>query len=301
MDDISKKHRAVERGNALRRRLPTHRMYRYYPNRDSLAIIFWNYSCFGEAAGLPCLTVASLTPADGLGLWVASIGLDEALAGLPAVLTKVAFASAGTRHEAKGGLLLCATGLPATRRTGLCATVLAGALAIPFSETIARAMAAVCVGRTTLGAATTGVGAGATGTVATSTAAGGGAGGVTSVTKGFCTGVSTTSFAAGGTGGAGGAKEAVVCITMLDIFGGLIALLLTKTVKTPGASSTVAVPQRLGALSPSRRISSTLKLSLRGCAWQSGFLLTQTWSQGRFPNCLESRAWPCASVSASWR
>jgi hypothetical protein len=66
-------------------------MYRYYPNLDSLAIIFWSYSCFGEAAGLPCLTVASLTPADGLGLWIASIGLDEALAGLPAVLTKVAF------------------------------------------------------------------------------------------------------------------------------------------------------------------------------------------------------------------
>jgi hypothetical protein len=63
-------------------------------------------------------------------------------------------------------------------------------------------------------------------------------------------------------------------------------LLFTKTVKTPGASSTVAVPQRFGALTPSRRISSTLKLSPRGLAWQSCFLATQTWSQGRFANCL---------------
>ena len=88
---------------------------------------------------------------------------------------------------------------------------------------------------------------------------------------------------------------------MDDSAGTSFVLFLTKTVKTPGAFSTVAMPQRLGALSPSRRISSTLKLALRGWAWQSGFLLTQTWSQGRFANWLESRAWPCASVSASSR
>jgi hypothetical protein len=35
-------------------------------------------------------------------------------------------------------------------------------------------------------------------------------------------------------------------------------LLFVKTVKTPGAFATVTVPQRLGVLSPSRRICSTL-------------------------------------------
>src|SRR5208283_1903426 len=42
-------------------------------------------------------------------------------------------------------------------------------------------------------------------------------------------------------------------------FGGWI-LLFTKTVKTPGASPKVALPQRLGVLSPSRRMRSTLKM-----------------------------------------
>lgn len=43
----------------------------------------------------------------------------------------------------------------------------------------------------------------------------------------------------------------------------------TNTVNTPGASSTANVPQRLGALRPSRRILSTLNMPAFGWAWQS--------------------------------
>lgn len=64
----------------------------------------------------------------------------------------------------------------------------------------------------------------------------------------------------------------------------VFALFFTKTVKTPGEFSAETGPHRLGALRPSRRISSTLKLVLRGFDWQSGILLTQTWSQGRLVN-----------------
>jgi hypothetical protein len=114
----------------------------------------------------------------------------------------------------------------------------------------------------------------------------------------ICAGGSVAGIAAGPAAGAGVGRVDATPINFISAFS---SSPLTKTVKTPGASTTVAMPQRLGALRPSRRISSTLKLAARGLAWQSGFLLTQTWSQGRFANWFESRVWPCASVSRSSR
>ena len=66
-----------------------------------------------------------------------------------------------------------------------------------------------------------------------------------------------------------GAEAGSFALALVNFAGAFFSLLWTKTVKTPGASSTTAVPQRLGELSPSRRMRSTLKLARVGSAWRA--------------------------------
>ena len=72
--------------------------------------------------------------------------------------------------------------------------------------------------------------------------------------------------AGGGTGGGAAAGVGLAAglwtLQGLTGLGGFTSgiLVLTKTVKVPGASAKVALPQRLGVLRPSRRMRSTLKV-----------------------------------------
>lgn len=71
---------------------------------------------------------------------------------------------------------------------------------------------------------------------------------------------------------AGAASEAEACafeLALVNSTGAFFSLPWTKTVKRPGASSTATTPQRLGELSPSRRMRSTLKLARVGSAWRA--------------------------------
>ena len=246
------------------------------------------------------VAVSSLTPAAGLDL--------SSVAGLSSLLVEeeaggAAFARGfRTSHEVNTVLDRCETGLPETRRTGRCGAVLARPLARLLAATTAGA-GAVTTATAGVGTATgtgerTANGAAATGrddSMGLSTFSAGAAAGVTgnaAATTEICAAGGRVSASAGFCAGATAAGGVVATITGASALatsvtaGAFFPLLFTKTVKTPGASSTVAVPQRFGALKPSRRIRSTLKLSSRGLAWQSGFFVTHTWSQGRFANSL---------------
>ena len=160
-----------------------------------------------------------------------------------------------TRCKTRLALRLTArlAGRRAAARAGLSAEMTAG--------TDAGKEKSASSGRSILGAAFVERGAAFAGAAA-ATAGRGAAGGV--VWAGLYARTYTTMGAAAIASGAG----AFAGVSFFPVW--------TKTVKRPGASSTVIAPQRLGALSPSRRMRSTLKLVLRGLAWQSGFLLTQT-------------------------
>jgi len=108
--------------------------------------------------------------------------------------------------------------------------------------------------------------------------------------------------AAAGTGsgvraGAAADADGAAGFRTLQSFGGfggftLGILVFTKTVKAPGASPKVAVPQRLGVLSPSRRMRSTLKVAEPACSWQVDSLSTLICKRGRFASAFERRARP---------
>ena len=167
---------------------------------------------------------------------------------------------------------------------------------VAVTEAIAGAAFTTGFDSTGLIAACSGTGDGAAGNTA-ATGGGGVASGWGSTSAGFCAASSATGCVASATPTTGICTVAFAKSVFAKPF---FPLPFTKTVKTPGASSTVAVPQRLGVLRPSRRISSTLKLFLRGLLSQSNLLATQTCSQGRFANCPGSLTWPCASVSTSF-
>jgi hypothetical protein len=116
--------------------------------------------------------------------------------------------------------------------------------------------------------------------VAALVATGSKASGFSTLSAGFCAGAAASTGFCVNASTATGARTAFavadaiaagsvigVCIVALASMlsaEAFFALPSTKTVKTPGVSTKLAVPQRLGVLSPSRRISSTLKLAERG-------------------------------------
>jgi hypothetical protein len=279
-----KKHDFNRSRNAAKMGVPLHRSVPWLTLSQPAGRAQAIYCRAEGEAGFPGVPVEGLIP---------TAGLLSALAG-----AAVGFArSRGARQAAWTGLALR---LLTTILATCLIRALSGAARQPvvtwLTEGSSRILAGASDGKTN--------GAGASsdsGKVASKAVSSGAAGG-------SATGAAVT---AGAEGGAGAGTTAAVGTSGVGVGAVFVApegtgrsfspTPFTKTVKTPGVSSTVNVPQRLGALTPSRSISSTLKLAARGFAWQSRFFLTQTWSQGRFANCFESLASPCASVIASSR